>query len=99
MIVVNETISFAETIQDAALNWIKTDYMPLLKACPVVLSVAFFQVETQQGADDTFALQIRFNTQEAYSQYTSLFQRDFDGALFAKFGNQFGIFKTILTSL
>ena len=42
MIVVNETISFAETIQDAALNWIKTDYMPLLKACPVVLSVEFF---------------------------------------------------------
>ena len=99
MIVVNETMSFADTIQNAALDWIKTEYMPLLKACPVVMTVEFFQVETQQGADDTFALQIRFNSKEAYSQYTSMFQRDFDGALFARFGNQFGIFKTILTSL
>ena len=53
----------------------------------------------QQGADDCFALQILFDTEDDFSFYCQRYQQDFEAALVAKFTNQFGMFKTILTSL
>lgn len=99
MIIINTTLSFADEIQSNAIEWLKTDYMPLLKACPLVNSVDLFSIEAQQGADDCFALQIRFNSTESFTMYKAKFQQDFEAALYAKFTNQFGMFKTILTSL
>lgn len=97
MIVINLTMSFAD--EKSAVDWLKNDYIPLLKACPVVTAAELFSVEVQQGADNTYALQIRFNSQEGFAMYKSRFEKDFEAALHAKFTNQFGVFKTILTSL
>lgn len=99
MIIVNLTLSFADNLQQSALEWIKQEYIPLLKACPSVTSSDLFQVNAQQGADDCFALQIRFNNEESFSLFEKAYQNDFESALFAKFTNQFGMFKTILRSI
>lgn len=99
MIIINLTLSFADNLQQSALVWIKQDYIPLLQACPLVASADLFQVNAQQGADDCFALQIRFNSEENFKSFVQLYQNDFESALFAKFTNQFGMFKTILRSI
>ncbi|MCQ2609076.1 MAG: DUF4286 family protein [Bacteroidales bacterium] len=99
MIVVNITLSFADAIQEMAIDWLKNEYMPLLKSCPCVANTALFSVETQQGADDCFALQIQFSDSKQYGIYKEKYEHDFEAALFAKFTNQFGMFKTVLTSL
>ena len=95
MIVINLTMSFAD--ESMAVEWLKKEYIPLLKACPVVKSADLYSVAVQQGADNTFALQIRFGSQEHYNMYQSRYQDDFDAVLFAKFTNQFGVFKTVLS--
>lgn len=95
MIVMNLTMSFAD--ETMAIDWLKKEYIPLLLACPVVKSADLYSVAVQQGADNTFALQIRFASQEHYTTYQSRYQDDFESALFAKFTNQFGVFKTILS--
>lgn len=99
MIIVNLTLSFADTIQQSALAWIKQEYIPLLKSCPLVTSSNLYQVNAQQGADDCFALQICFNSNEQFESFQNAYQTDFESALFAKFTNQFGMFKTILRSI
>lgn len=99
MIIINITVSFADAIQKSALEWILSEYLPLVRSCPLVTSSDIYKVDAQQNADDCFALQIRFNSAEAHAQYVARFQQDFESALFAKFTNQFGMFKTVLTSL
>ncbi len=99
MIVVNITLSFADSIQKMAIDWLKKEYMPLLKSCPCVSATALFSVEAQQGADDCFALQVQFSDAKQYGLYKEKYAQDFETALFAKFTNQFGMFKTVLTSL
>lgn len=99
MIIVNITLSFADQIQKSAIEWLQKEYMPLLKSCPSVKGTALFSVEAQQGADDCFALQIQFVDSKQYGIYKEKYEYDFEAALFAKFTNQFGMFKTVLTSL
>ncbi|MCQ2959739.1 MAG: DUF4286 family protein [Bacteroidales bacterium] len=99
MIIVNITLSFADAIQKSAVEWLKSEYIPLLKKYPFVSDSLLFMVEAQQGADECFALQIHFKSQENFDQYKNRFQQDFETALYAKFTNQFGMFKTVLTSL
>ncbi len=99
MIIINLTLSFADSLQQSALEWIKQEYIPLLQACPLVSSADLFQVNAQQGADDCFALQVRFNEDDNFEIFQKSYQNDFESALFAKFTNQFGMFKTILRSI
>ncbi len=99
MKIVNITLSFSDAIQQDALEWLSKEYLPLLRVCPAVASTNVFQIEAQQGADDCFALQILFDTEDDFSFYCQRYQQDFEAALVAKFTNQFGMFKTILTSL
>ena len=95
MIVINVTMSFAD--EAMAIDWLKKEYIPLLNACPVVKNANLYSVAVQQGADNTFALQIRFGSREDFEQFQFRYQDDFDAALFAKFTNQFGMFKTVLS--
>lgn len=99
MIIINITLSFADSIQTEALKWMEGEYMILLKSCPSVKSARLYQIEAQQGADDCFALQIRFDSKDAYQLFAKQYQQDFESALYAKFQNQFGMFKTLLTAL
>ena len=99
MRIINITLSFADNIQKSALEWLSNEYLPLLRVCPAIASSNVFQIEAQQGADDCFALQILFESDDDFLLYCQRYQQDFESALFAKFTNQFGMFKTILTSL
>lgn len=99
MIIVNITLSFADSIQKMAIEWLQKEYMPLLKSCSLVSKTKLYFVETQKGADDCFALQIHFSDSENFSAFKEKYEHDFEAALFAKFTNQFGMFKTVLISL
>lgn len=99
MKIVNITLSFADAIQKDAIDWITKEYIPLLRSCKQVAASQLFKIDAQQGADDCFALQIQFVKDDDFSVYQAKYQQDFEAALFAKFTNQFGMFKTVLTSL
>lgn len=99
MKVINITLSFDDAIVPSALEWLKKDYMPLMQACMAVENVSLFSIEAQNGADECYALQIRFFDDANYQTYSNKYQYDFDMALFAKFPNQLGMFKTVLTSI
>lgn len=99
MNIINITLSFSDSIRQSALEWIKQECIPLVQACTLVESVGLFAIEAQQGADECFALQIRFADDVHYQTFASKYQSDFEMALFAKFSNQMGMFKTVLTSI
>ncbi len=99
MKVINITLSFDDAIVQLALEWLKKEYIPLMQACMAVENVSLFGIEAQNGADECYALQIRFADDANYQTYANRYQHDFDMALFAKFPNQLGMFKTVLTLL
>ena len=96
MIIVNKTISFAESIQKDAVAWIQSTYIPLLQVCPILSAVYFLKIDTQQDADECFALQVVFNNTANYIQFCEKYEVDFENILQLKFQNSIGIFKTIL---
>ena len=93
----------AEFLSDTGCEVILIDnnstYMPLLDACPQVNETLLFTIENQSNADDCFALQIKFSTTQDYEIYCSKYELEFDNALFLKFQNNFGVFKTELTQI
>lgn len=97
MKVINITLSFDDAIVQSALEWLKKEYIPLMQACMDVENVSLFSIEAQNGADECYALQIRFSDDANYQMFANKYQNDFDMALFAKFPNQLGMFKTVLT--
>lgn len=99
MILINKTISFSETIQNDAIVWIKETYIPLMKACILIQNVQLYKIETQQEADDCFALQVFFENQENYDVFVEKYQNDFDTALVLKFKNAIGVYKTMLIQI
>lgn len=99
MRVINITLSFSDAIVASALEWMKKEYIPLMQACKEIENVSLFVIEAQQGADECYALQIRFTDDAHYQTFASKYQSDFEMALFAKFSNQMGMFKTVLTSI
>jgi len=99
VILINKTISFSESIQNDGIVWIKDTYIPLMSACNLVQRVVLFKIETQQEADDCFALQILFTNNDNYQLFVEKYQDDFDTVLLLKFKNSIGVYKTVLTQL
>jgi len=99
VILINKTLSFSESIQSDAILWMKDTYIPLMHACDLIQNVLLFKIETQQEADDCFALQVFFENKEQYELYCGKYQDDFDAILLLKFKNSIGIYKTMLTQI
>ena len=99
MILLNKTLSFAESVQKEGIEWLNQIYIPLLQACPLIKHALLFKIDTQQDADDCFALQITFETVKEYTNFCNSYQDDFDNALLLKFQNKMGVFKTVLRQL
>jgi len=97
MIIINHTLSFAPEIEKEAITWIKAEYIPLLKACPVTLNALFYEVILEQtDAQTTFALQVLFRTKEEHKIFCDMHKEDFAQVLYLKFTNNFGAFTTTL---
>lgn len=99
MILINKTISFAETIQTDGVEWLKDTYIPLMHACDLIQNVLLFKIDIQQEADDSFALQVFFEAKEQYELFCEKYQEDFDAILLLKFQNSIGVYKTMLTQI
>ncbi|MDR2962629.1 MAG: DUF4286 family protein [Bacteroidales bacterium] len=96
MTIINNTLSFAPHIQEDAITWLKTVYVHLFSACPLVQHARLLQIEHQGDAEDCFALQIHFAQKEHYTQYKEKYAPDFEQIFTAKFQNMAGIFSTVL---
>lgn len=99
MILLNKTLSFAESVQKEGIEWVTFTYIPLLQACPLVNQALLFKIDTQQEADDCFALQITFLNEQNFTSFCNSYQDDFDNALLLKFHNKMGVFKTVLKQI
>lgn len=99
MLVINKTISFAESVQKEGIEWIKNTYLPLLQSCHFVSKALFFSIDVHSDSDECFAIQIQFENISLYNSFVTTYEKEFEKILLLKFPNTIGIFKTILREL
>ena len=99
MILINKTISFADSSEQEGIRWIKNTYVPLLNACNDIELAQFFKIETLPDVDKCYALQLRFSHSENYLHFCEKYQSDFMQAILLKFSGNIAMFETILEEL
>ncbi|HVM87243.1 MAG TPA: DUF4286 family protein [Puia sp.] len=100
MIVYNITMKVNRSIVDEWIAWQKNEHVPEIMATKMFDDYKMYHLLEHDDADGvTFAIQYFTSSLERYEQYISSFAPSLREKAFAKWGNQFTGFRTVMKDL
>jgi hypothetical protein len=96
-IIYNITVKVDKSIADAWLQWMITEHAPEIIATNCFTKFTMLKVlEHDDEESNTYAVQFFSNDIEDYQRYLDLFVHNFSKESFAKWGERFIAFSTIM---
>lgn len=100
MIVYNITIKVTHPIADEWLAWQKQEHIPEIMATQLFDDYKMYRLLEQDDEEGiTFTFQYFTSTKERYQKYISAFAPVLRAKAFAKWGNQFTGFRTVMEAV
>ena len=98
-IIFNTTFIFPNPLSGVWITLVKETLLPLIQTQKGVKDVIFSKVDIEQPDGDTFSLQIVFQNEQDYIDYTAQGNLEVIGALENKFANQYLCFSSTMYEL
>ena len=96
-IIYNVTVKVEKSIADAWLQWMTTEHAPKIIATKCFINFTMLKLlEHDDEESNTYAVQFFSNDIEDYQRYLDLFTHNFSKESFAKWGERFIAFSTVM---
>jgi hypothetical protein len=97
MIIYNVTIKVEGSIADAWLQWTLDEHIPDVMKTGCFSSYKVVRLlETDESEGPTYAIQYHADSKADYNRYIQLYAADLREKSFAKWGNQFIAFRSVM---
>jgi len=100
MILLNTTYVVDSATEKMWLFWMRETLLPLIEETGMCSNVRFYHLQKiQPDADETYALQLEFKSNERVVKYSERFNPSFDALMIKRFGSTVTAFRTMLDEL
>lgn len=97
MFIYNVTIKVERSIHDAWLQWLKEEHVPeLINTGCFTHAVILHLLEADDEEGVTYAVQYHAESKALYNQYIQKHAEEMRNKGFAKWGNQFIVYRTLM---